>query len=133
MGRATIVVLQVVIAFALAGSLVVQAFIAPAVWIDLDGAPLAARIAFVSLLVLGVIAMQVFGVCVWQLLSRVRRGSVFAASSFRYVDIIIWSIAAAALIVFAVAGWLPARRRPVSSDSSAEPRWSWAEWACSWS
>lgn len=103
MAKPTTLVLQVVIALALVGSLIVQTFIVPAVWVDLDGAPAVPRIAFVSLLVLGVATMQVFAVCVWQLLTRVRKGSVFSESSFRYVDVIIWSIAAAAVIAFAIA------------------------------
>lgn len=103
MSRATTVTLQVVIALALAGSLVVQTFIVPTIWADLDGVPIPVRITFVTLLVLGVVTMQVFAVCVWQLLTRVRRGSVFSTSSFLYVDIIIWSIAAAAVIALAFA------------------------------
>jgi hypothetical protein len=47
--------------------------------------------------------MQVFAVCVWQLLTRVRRGSIFSESSFRYVDVIIGAIAAAAVLMFALA------------------------------
>lgn len=103
MARSTTLVLQVVIALALAGSLVVQAFIIPAVWTDLQGAPPVSRITFVTLLALGVLTMQVFAVCVWQLLTRVREGSVFTESSFRYVDVIVWSISAAAVITFAIA------------------------------
>jgi hypothetical protein len=101
--KSTTLVLQVVIALALAGSLVAQTFIVPAVWVDLDGAPPVPRITFVTLLVLGVVTMQVFAVCVWQLLTKVRKGSVFSESSFRYVDVVIWSIAAAAVITFAIA------------------------------
>lgn len=103
MGKATILALRVVIALALAGSLVVQTFIVPAIWADLAGEVLWARITFVTLIVLGVVTMQVFAVCVWQLLTKVRKGSVFSESSFRYVDIIIWTIAAAAVLTFAMA------------------------------
>lgn len=103
MGKATILALRVVIALALAGSLVIQTFIVPAIWVDLAGEVLWARITFVTLIVLGVVTMQVFAVCVWQLLTKVRKGSVFSESSFRYVDIIIWTIAAAAALTFAMA------------------------------
>lgn len=103
MGKATILALRVVIALALAGSLVVQTFIVPAIWADLAGEVLWARITFVTLIVLGVVTMQVFAVCVWQLLTKVRKGSVFSESSFRYVDIIIWTIAASAVLTFAMA------------------------------
>jgi len=101
--RATILILRVVIALALAGSVVVQAFLLPLIWVDLEGVETASRVAFVVILGLGVATMQVFGVCVWQLLTRVRRGSIFSESSFRYVDVIIGAIAAAALLAFALA------------------------------
>lgn len=103
MSRATILILRVVIALALAGSVVVQAFLLPLIWVDLAGVETASRVAFVVILGLGVATMQVFGVCVWQLLTRVRRGSIFSESSFRYVDVIIGAIAAAALLAFALA------------------------------
>ncbi|MGK9219139.1 MULTISPECIES: DUF2975 domain-containing protein [Microbacterium] len=103
MSRATILILRVVIALALAGSVVVQAFLLPLIWVDLEGVETASRVAFVVILGLGVATMQVFGVCVWQLLTRVRRGSIFSESSFRYVDVIIGAIAAAALLAFALA------------------------------
>jgi hypothetical protein len=103
MRKATIWALRVVIALALAGSLIVQTFIVPAIWNDLEGEVLGARIAFVTILVLGVVTMQIFGVCVWQLLTRVRKGSVFSHSSFRYVDVIAWTFVAAAVLAFAMA------------------------------
>jgi hypothetical protein len=103
MGKATVLALRIVIALALAGSLIVQTFIVPALWRDLEGEALWGRIALVAIAVLGVATMQVFGVCVWQLLTRVRSGSVFSERSFRYVDIIIWAIVAAAVLALALA------------------------------
>ena len=103
MANATIWILRVVIALALAGSLVVQTMIVPAIWRDLEGELLWARITFVTIIVLGVVTMQVFAVCVWQLLTKVRRGSVFSESSFRYVDVIVGTITAAAVLAFAMA------------------------------
>ncbi|MBT2484305.1 MULTISPECIES: DUF2975 domain-containing protein [unclassified Microbacterium] len=103
MSKPTIVILQVVIGLALLGSLVVQALIVPALWFDLAGEALWGRIAFVTIIVLGVIAMQIFGVCVWMLLTKVRRGSIFSESSFRYVDVIIDAILAAAVLAFILA------------------------------
>lgn len=103
MGKSTIVILQVVIALALAGSLVVQTVIVPLVWIDLEGEVLWGRIALVTIAVLGVMTMQLFAVCVWMLLTKVRRGSIFSASSFRYVNLIIGAFAAAAVLAFALA------------------------------
>ncbi|WP_336644873.1 DUF2975 domain-containing protein [Microbacterium sp. USHLN186] len=106
MRRGTILVLQAVIALALAGSVLVQVMIVPAVWRDLEGEALWGRIALVSIAVLGVLTMQVFAVCVWMLLTKVRRGSIFQSASFRCVDVIIGAIAAAALLAFVLAALL---------------------------
>jgi len=103
MGTITIWVLRVIIALSLAGSLLVQTVIVPLLWVDLGGTVLWARIAVAAIAVLGVLAMQVFAVCVWRLLTLVRRGSVFSRAAFRYVDVIIGAIAAAALLTFAFA------------------------------
>lgn len=102
MGNAMILALRIVIALALIGSVVVQVMIVPAIWLDLVGAPLPARITFVSIIVLGVVTMQVFAVCVWMLLTKVRRGSVFSESSFVYVDVIVGAISTAAVLAFAM-------------------------------
>ena len=59
-----------------------------------------------SVLVLGIVCLQVCAVCTLILLTRVRRGSVFRRSSFRYVDAIAWSVFAAALVSAAVAALL---------------------------
>jgi hypothetical protein len=101
--RATILILRVVIALALAGSLVVQTVIVPLVWTDLEGEALWGRIALVVIAVLWVATLQVSAICVWQLLTRVRRGSIFSRSSFRYVDVIIGAVTASAVLVFALA------------------------------
>lgn len=103
MAKPTVVALQVVIALALAGSVVVQGFIIPAVWADLHDASPAGRITFVVLLMLGVVTMQVFAVCVWRLLTKVRKGSVFSTASFVYVNVIVGAIAAAAVIAMIIA------------------------------
>ncbi|MEJ1089728.1 DUF2975 domain-containing protein [Microbacterium sp. Mu-80] len=52
MGRTTIVLLRVVIALALAGSLVVQTVLTPLIWVDLDGTPTWFRVSFVVIAVL---------------------------------------------------------------------------------
>ncbi|WP_328443745.1 DUF2975 domain-containing protein [Streptomyces sp. NBC_00386] len=52
--------------------------------------------------VLGIGAAQVALVCVWRLVTMVRRGTVFSHAAFRYVDVIIGAIVAAALVWFAV-------------------------------
>lgn len=106
----TILALRAVIAVSVAGSLVVQVVIVPLLWADLGGVPLGARITLTVLAVAGVLTMQVFAVCVWQLLTMVRRGSVFSRAAFRYVDVIIGAVVGAAVVVFALAALLAAGR-----------------------
>jgi hypothetical protein len=52
--------------------------------------------------ILGMAAVQVALVCVWRLVTMVRRGTVFSDAAFRYVDGVIGAIVAAALVWFAV-------------------------------
>lgn len=107
MNKVTIVVLKVIIALCLAGSLFVEGFMLPLVWMELGGpedyVPLSQRLPFVLIIGGGVICLQVFAVCVWRLLTFVRRGSVFTQASFRYVDVIIGAILVAGLLVFGLA------------------------------
>lgn len=103
MGALVIGALRVVLALSLAGSLVVQVVMVPLLWADLEGAPESARVAVVVIVVLGIVTLQVCAVCIWQLLSLVRRGSVFSARAFRYVDVMIGAILAGAVLVFALA------------------------------
>ena len=103
MGKWTILALRVVIALALAGSLVVQFVMMPVIWADLDEAQDWARGLFIAILVLGIVTMQVSAICIWQLLTMVRRGSVFSPAAFRYVDVIIGAVAAASVLAFLLA------------------------------
>ena len=100
MGTLAVLALRVVIALALAGSLVVQGALAPLMWQDLDDAPSGVRLSLVMIVVLVVATMQVTAVCVWRLLTMVRRGTVFSHAAFRYVDIVIGAVAAASLLAF---------------------------------
>jgi hypothetical protein len=54
-------------------------------------------------MVLGIVTAQVVLVCVWRLVTMVRRGTVFSHAAFRYVHVVIGAIVAAALLVFALA------------------------------
>ncbi len=105
MGQVAVLALRVVLALALAGSLVVQAVLAPLLWADLGDSELAAgqAVTVVVLVVLGVVAMQVTAVCIWRLLTMARRGTVFSLAAFRYVDVVIGAVLTAALLVFGVA------------------------------
>ncbi|MEV7826361.1 DUF2975 domain-containing protein [Microbacterium enclense] len=93
---------QAAIALALLGSVVVQAMILPSIYRDLADAPPTARVTFVGLLGLGILALQVFAVCVWRLLSKVRTGSAFAEAAFRDVDVITWSLVVVAAVLVAI-------------------------------
>lgn len=87
---------------ALAGSLFVQAVLVPLLFIDLsedfseDVADL--RFPLITIAVLAIVIIQVCAVCVWRLLTMVKRGTVFSHAAFRYVDVIIGAIAAGSLL-----------------------------------
>ncbi|MFI9650290.1 DUF2975 domain-containing protein [Streptomyces sp. NPDC052040] len=52
--------------------------------------------------ILGMVSARRALVCVWRLVAMVRRGTVFSHAAFRYVDVVIGAIVAAALLWFAV-------------------------------
>ena len=102
MGDLTLRALRIVLATGLAGSLFVQAVMVPLLAIDLKEAPAAVRAPVVVIVLLGIVTTQVTMVCVWRLLTMVRRGTVFSNAAFRYVDIVIAAVAAASLLTFAL-------------------------------
>lgn len=95
--------LRVMIGIALAGSLIVQAAIVALLWWDTDEDPTWIAVSLVTIGVLGVATLQVIAVCTWRLLTMVGRGTVFSHASFRFVDVIIGAIGAAALLTFSIA------------------------------
>src|SRR4051794_18161174 len=103
MGKLAVLALRIVIAIAIAGSLFVQTVMVPLLWIDLDGEPAQLRVPFVVIVVLGIATMQVTAVCVWRLLTMVRRGTVFSPAAFRYVDVVIGAITTASVLTFGLA------------------------------
>lgn len=106
MGTLPVLALRVVLAMVLAGTLWVQVMLVPLLAIDLAeaGADLVTvRVPVVVISVLGVATIQVTVVCVWRLLTMVRRGTVFSHSAFRYVDVVIGAAAAASLLTFGFA------------------------------
>ena len=103
MGKLAVWALRAILTVVLAGTVVIQAGM---VWTLVSGndpedgsLPLT---AFRVSTILGMITVQVALVCVWRLVAMVRRGTVFSSASFRYVDVIIGAIVAAALVWFAV-------------------------------
>ena len=105
MGALTILITRIVLAMVLAGSLFVQLVMVPLLAADLnDLRPSYAylRTPLLIIVVLGIVTIQVVLVCVWRLVTMVRRGTVFSDAAFRYVNIVIGAIAAASLLTFAL-------------------------------
>jgi hypothetical protein len=103
MGKLTVLALRVVLVMLLGGSVFVQAVMVPLLAVDLreTGAdPVLVRAPVIAIVFLGIVAVQAVLVCVWLLVTKVRRGTVFSSTAFRYVDVMIGAIVAAALLVF---------------------------------
>jgi hypothetical protein len=102
-GKLTVYALRAVLAVVLTGTVLVQAGM---VWALVSGSdPESGSLPLTSLRVitiLGLVTVQVILVCVWRLVTMVRRGTVFSHAAFRYVDVVIGAIVAAALVWFAV-------------------------------
>jgi len=102
-GRLTVHALRAVLAGVLAGTVLIQAMMT---WALVSGSdPEDGSLPLTSLRVitiLGMASVQVALICVWRLVTMVRRGTVFSHAAFRYVDVVIGAIVAAALVWFAV-------------------------------
>ena len=106
MGKLTVLALRIVLTLVLIGTLYVQVVMMPLLATDLEefGPDNAERrAALVAIPVLGIVTVQVTLVCVWQLLTMVRKGTVFSDRAFRYVDIIFGAVTAASLLMFGLA------------------------------
>ena len=103
MGKLTVRALRAVLGVMLAGTVFVQAGM---VWVLVSGNdPEDGSLPLTPLRVitiLGMTSVQVTLVCVWRLVTMVRRGTVFSHAAFRYVDGVIGAIVAAALLWFTV-------------------------------
>jgi hypothetical protein len=103
MGKLAVRALRAVLAVVLAGTVFVQAGMVWALGSGSDpedgSVPLT---ALRVITILGMMSAQVALVCVWRLVTMVRRGTVFSHAAFRYVDILIGAIVAASLVWFAV-------------------------------
>ena len=111
MGNLAVLALRVVLVIGLLGTLFVQLVMVPLLAIDFSDVEDPAlgdldlpwqAVAFLLIVVLGILTVQVAMVCVWRLLTMVRRGTVFSDGAFRYVDIIIGATACASLLTFAL-------------------------------
>ena len=77
------------------------------------------RIPLLVIVVLGVVTAQVVLVCVWRLVSMVRRGTVFSHRAFRYVDVVIGAFVAAAVLSVLARG--PLGEQPADPDDAVAP------------
>jgi hypothetical protein len=105
MGRVSVLALRAVLVALLAGSVFVQTVM---VWLlakdleELDPDYAYLRVPLLAIIVLGILTAQVVLVCVWRLVTMVRRGTVFSHAAFRFVDVVIGAFVVAALLVFAL-------------------------------
>jgi hypothetical protein len=103
MGKLTVRALRAVLVVVLAGTVLVQALM---VWVLVSGSdPEDGSLPLTALRVItivGLVSVEVIGVCVWRLVTMVRSGTVFSCAAFRYVDVVIGAIVAAALVWFTV-------------------------------
>ncbi|MFJ3439781.1 DUF2975 domain-containing protein [Streptomyces sp. NPDC086081] len=105
MGKPAVIALRAVLVVLLAGSLFVQGVMVPLLAIDMNALEpehAQLRTPVLVILVLGIVTAQVVLVCVWRLLTMVRRGTVFSTGAFRYVHLVIGAFVAAACLVFAL-------------------------------
>jgi hypothetical protein len=100
-GKLTVRALRAVLVVVLAGTVFVQVLMVWALATDPEHGSLPLTPLRVST-ILGMVAVQVAGVCVGRLVTMVRRGTVFSHAAFRYVDGVIGAIVAAALTWFAI-------------------------------
>ena len=101
MGKLTVQALRVVLVVVLAGTVFVQAAMVWAlVAVPDDGSLPLTPLRLIT--ILGMVSVQVAAVCVWRLVTMVRRGTVFSDAAFRYIDVMIGAIVAAALVWLAV-------------------------------
>lgn len=103
MGRLTVHALRAVLAVVLTGTVLIQVLM---VWTLIGGNdPEDGSLPLTSLrliTIVGMVTVQVALVCVWRLVTMVRRGTVFSDAAFHYVDVVIGAIVAAALVWFTV-------------------------------
>ncbi|WP_432847727.1 DUF2975 domain-containing protein [Amycolatopsis sp. CA-161197] len=103
MGKLAVNALRTVLAVVLTGTVLIQVLM---VWVLITGSdPEDGTLPLTALrlvTIVGLVTVQIAVVCVWRLVTMVRRGTVFSPAAFRYVDIVIGAIVAAALVWFTV-------------------------------
>jgi hypothetical protein len=103
MGKLTVLALRAVMVMLFAGSVLAQTVMVAMPAGVIEGGALAdRRTAVLVITALGVVTVEVVLVCVWRLVTMVRRETVFSHAAFRYVHLVIGAFVAAALLVFAL-------------------------------
>jgi hypothetical protein len=103
MGKLTVHALRAVLAVVLTGTVLIQVLMVGTLISGNDPEDGSLPLTSLRLItILGMVTVQVALVCVWRLVTMVRRGTVFSHAAFRYVDIVIGAIVAAALVWFTV-------------------------------
>lgn len=103
MGNLAVRALRVVLVVVLTGTLLVQVGLVVTLVSGSDGEDGSLPLTALRVVtILGMLSVQVAVVCVWRLVTMVRRGTVFSHDAFRYVDGVIGAVVAAALVWFAV-------------------------------
>lgn len=103
MGKLTVHALRAVLAVVLTGTVLIQVLMVGTLISGNDPEDGSLPLTSLRLItILGMVTVQVALVCVWRLVTMVRRGTVFSRAAFRYVDIVIGAIVAAALVWFTV-------------------------------
>lgn len=101
MRTSALMVLRALLAMVAVGTVLIEVLLVWALFTDPeDGSIPLLPIRIV--VVLGILVFQVALVCVWRLLTMVRHGTVFSAEPFRYVDVLIGTIVAAAVLWLAL-------------------------------
>ncbi|QCB94821.1 DUF2975 domain-containing protein [Cellulomonas shaoxiangyii] len=90
-GRVAVLASRAVIVVVLGGTLVLQLYMLPSLLADVreeEGALELLRLPVLALTILMVACVQVALVCVWRLLTMVRRDTVFSPAAFRWLDVV---------------------------------------------
>ncbi len=104
-----IVPLRVLIVLVFAGLVVAQVMSLPGEFMQqAREAPELGPVPWILLAfsILEVLCVQVVLVCIWRLLTLIRADRIFSEKAFVWVDVMVWAIAAAWVMLFGVAAWL---------------------------
>lgn len=106
MHKTLAIALKSAIAIAFIGALFLQVYLIPIGWFDNDPAPDSFRRPTLAALFLCLLCFEIIGVCVWKLVTRVARQTVFSVDSFKYVNAVIGSLIAIAALLVALGATL---------------------------